>query len=145
MHFSFIILAGVLGVASATIVQDCGSTAELKEVSISNCGTPPCVLKRGEDIIVDINFDNNVATETLTTKVTGTIGGIEIPWLGVVSDACTSLIEGDCPLEAGEEVKYSAKAPVLNEYPAVIVIVTWKLKDHDGKTTVCFVVPAQIV
>ncbi|XP_053632984.2 NPC intracellular cholesterol transporter 2 homolog a-like [Cherax quadricarinatus] len=145
MHPSFLLLAALLGVASPTFVQDCGSTAEVEEVRITDCDIPPCILERGKDIIVDIDFINAKASTTLTTKVFGTISGVDIPWTGVVPDACTTLVAGDCPLEVDENVSYSAVAPVLNNYPTVSVIVRWELEDDDGETTVCFMVPAQLV
>ncbi|XP_045612982.1 NPC intracellular cholesterol transporter 2 homolog a [Procambarus clarkii] len=145
MLSSSIVLAALLGLTSATLVQDCGSTAEVTEVRITDCDIPPCILTRGEDIKVEIDFVNVKASSTLTTKVIGNIAGIDIPWAGVVPDACTSLTTGDCPLEENESVYYTADAPVLQEYPAVSVIVKWRLVDDNDETTVCFIVPAEVV
>lgn len=35
-----------------------GSKATVTEVRVSGCEVPPCLLKRGEDIVVEIDFEN---------------------------------------------------------------------------------------
>lgn len=58
-------------------------------------------------------------TESLTAKVHGNIGGVDIPWFGVDENACNDLTVGDCPVEGNEKIYYSAHVPILSSYPAV--------------------------
>ncbi|MPC41441.1 Protein NPC2 [Portunus trituberculatus] len=89
--------------------------------------------------------DCDEASSKLTTKVTATLAGIEFPWTGADPNGCDNLTKGSCPLEVGEESHYKASAPVLQSYPSVSVIVTWKLVADSGKTTICFTVPVTVV
>ncbi|XP_045113974.1 NPC intracellular cholesterol transporter 2 homolog a-like [Portunus trituberculatus] len=138
-------LAAALALTAATNVQDCGSTATIRNLIITDCAVPPCHFERGTNITVDIDFKNNEASSKLTTKVTATLAGIEFPWTGADPNGCDNLTKGSCPLEVGEESHYKASAPVLQSYPSVSVIVTWKLVADSGKTTICFTVPVTVV
>nr|QDX01886.1 ML protein [Penaeus japonicus] len=141
-----VLAASLIAVASTTIVQDCGSKATVTEVRVSGCEVPPCLLKRGEDIVVEIDFENlKETTKSLTAKVHGNIGGIDIPWFGVDKDACNDLTVGDCPVDGTEKIYYSAGVPILSSYPSVAVIVKWQLLTDNNENAACFVVPAQIV
>nr|ADX33319.1 ecdysteroid-regulated protein [Penaeus vannamei] len=138
--------ASLIAIASTTIVQDCGSKATVNGVKVSGCELPPCLLKRGEDIVVEIDFENlQETTESLTAKVHGNIGGVDIPWFGVDENACNDLTVGDCPVEGNEKIYYSAHVPILSSYPAVAVIVKWQLLTQNNEDAACFLVPAQIV
>ena len=57
----------------------------------------------------------------MTPTIFGVIAGINVPWLGVPANACTSLVSGSCPLVKGQTYVYSASVDVLSSYPAVSI------------------------
>ncbi|KAK8382995.1 hypothetical protein O3P69_011500 [Scylla paramamosain] len=106
MALCLLLLAAALAFTAATNVEDCGSTATISNLIITGCDVPPCHFQRGTNITVDIDLKNNEATSKLTTKVTATLAGVEVPWTGADPNACDNLTKGSCPLEAGEESHY---------------------------------------
>ena len=45
-------------------------------------------------------------------KLTGIIGGIELPFDGCNVDACSDLSTGACPVAPGDEIVYELQIPV---------------------------------
>ncbi|KAG0695961.1 NPC intracellular cholesterol transporter 2 [Chionoecetes opilio] len=137
-----VLVVAVFGV-QATLYQDCGSTAEIHDFTLTNCDIPPCVVHRPSNYHVNITFTPTSDATSLDTIIVATILGTDFPWPG--PDGC-SLLEGDsCPLKAGHKYTYSAPMPVLEEYPAISVVVKWKLRDEKDKVHFCALFPIIIV
>ncbi|XP_066942758.1 NPC intracellular cholesterol transporter 2-like [Macrobrachium rosenbergii] len=142
----FVFLA-LLGLASATAFQDCGSLGTDVSFSVEGCSSPPCTLVRGETYLISFQFTSSVNSETLTVAASANIGGIEVPWPGLDPDACKGVegTENPCPIESGSQVDWSMEASVLKEYPKLVTMVTFKLLDDNGELQTCAKLPAQIV
>lgn len=143
--YSFCVIALVLGCALATPVKfkDCGSkTGSIKTVDVSGCDKFPCKLKRGTEVLVQVDFNSAVDTKKLTAVVHGKIGGIPLPFPLPNADGCKSNIK--CPVTKGTENLYKAKIPVSSHYPKVQVVVEWELKDDQSNDVFCFLIPAVI-
>ncbi len=55
-------------------------------------------------------------------EIFGVIGGEEAPFPGSCTptgDVCLDLLEGSCPIEEGETVRYEINMEVLPSYPTV--------------------------
>lgn len=56
----------------------------------------------------------------LTPNVLAHIPGTTVPYPLSQTNACLGLINGECPLDNGEEVTYVLKLPVLESFPKVL-------------------------
>lgn len=59
-------------------------------------------------------------TDTLTIDATANIGGVEVPWVGIDTDAC---LYTSCPVSSGSSVDWLMPVDILSEYPAVSISV----------------------
>ncbi|XP_050734082.1 NPC intracellular cholesterol transporter 2-like [Eriocheir sinensis] len=141
--FTLLLLATALGGAVATLYQDCGTTAEVHDFTITDCDVPPCVVPRPSIYNVNITFTPASDAIELNTIIEATILGDTFPWPG--PDGCPLLENDSCPLQAGRQYKYSAFMPVLEEYPAISVVVSWKLQDENDVIHFCALFPIVLV
>ncbi|XP_068237801.1 NPC intracellular cholesterol transporter 2-like [Palaemon carinicauda] len=133
----------LLGGAFATLYQDCGSEDEIIDFEMVDCDAPPCIVRRPTTQYINITFRAETDAESLTTTIDAKIGGQSFPFPG--PGGCELLESGECPLKAGNEYFYSAKMPVLAEYPAVLAYVTWKLLDENERVRFCGLLIIDIV
>ncbi|XP_045582176.1 NPC intracellular cholesterol transporter 2 homolog a [Procambarus clarkii] len=133
----------LLGSAQATLYQDCGSDAEIQELVVQDCDIPPCVIHRPSSQDLNITFIPAHPANKLDTIINANIGGENFPWPG--PSGCPLLVDESCPIEPGHSYKYHAVMPVYAEYPALSVIVTWKVQDENGINHVCLVFPIVLV
>ncbi|XP_050691091.1 mite group 2 allergen Lep d 2-like [Eriocheir sinensis] len=129
-------------VADATLYQDCGSVASDVEFTVEGCEVPPCLLPRGDVVEVNFKFTASRDTSTLTIGAWATIGGIQFPWEGIDTDGCHFTT---CPITGGSVVDWTMPVEILTEYPAISVVVTFKLTDDAGDPQTCAMLPATIV
>ncbi|KAG7164852.1 NPC intracellular cholesterol transporter 2 homolog a-like [Homarus americanus] len=127
---------------SATFFEDCGSVGSDVKVEVEGCNIPPCHLPRGDILDVNIQFTSSRNTETLKIAASAYIGGIEVPWPGVNTDAC---INTQCPITEGSRVNWLMPVNILKVYPKITTIVTFKLLDSAKEPQACVVIPATIV
>lgn len=59
-------------------------------------------------------------------------------------DACTSLIDNDCPLDEGESVTYALKMPIPDLSMQLTLHFQFSLMDSKNNTHVCFEFDAKI-
>ncbi|XP_066964354.1 NPC intracellular cholesterol transporter 2-like [Macrobrachium rosenbergii] len=133
----------LVGEATATLYQDCGSEDKIISFEMADCDKPPCIVRRPTTQYINITFEAESDAESLTTTIEAKIGGIPFPWPG--PGGCDLLLSGECPLKTGNEYFYSAKMPVLEEYPSVLAYVTWKLLDETERVRFCGVLIIDIV
>ncbi|XP_064100998.1 NPC intracellular cholesterol transporter 2-like [Macrobrachium nipponense] len=147
MQRSLLILLGIAACAVATPFQDCGSKGTVVAFEVEGCSAPPCILQRGHSYLVTIQYTSSVDTDTLTLGASASIGGFEVPWPGVDTDACKQLegTENPCPIEKGTAVDWQFPAEVLSEYPRIQTTATFKLIDSNRDYQFCAKVPAMIV
>lgn len=135
------------------LVSDCGSTGgEIVSVAMDGCDSTfddICVVKKGETATGRMRFRPNSSSSSLECEIFGIFAGtsIEVPFPGgcPVVNACDSLSEGDCPIDAAEEFVYEMALDIKSFYPAVTLTGRWTLKDDSGARFVCFDVPIMIV
>ncbi|KAK8736461.1 hypothetical protein OTU49_005017, partial [Cherax quadricarinatus] len=130
------------GWAAATFYQDC-SDAEVLEVSITDCDIPPCIVPRPSSQHVNITFIPAHEGTILDTVINANIGGVDFPWPG--PSGCPLLVQGSCPIQPGQTYKYSSLMPVYAEYPAVSVVVTYKITDENEVNHACIMFPIILV
>ncbi|KAK7065290.1 hypothetical protein SK128_017861 [Halocaridina rubra] len=116
-------------------------------MDVEDCPTPPCILERGRSYLVNINFTSSVDTDTLTVAATANIGGIEVPWPDLDSDACKQLENSPtpCPISVGNMVDWTMSADVLSIYPTIETVVTFQLLDSSSNPQTCAMLSAIIV
>ncbi|XP_037774700.1 NPC intracellular cholesterol transporter 2-like [Penaeus monodon] len=137
------ILLCILGITSATLVQDCGSVGTIVSSEIEDCDLPPCLVTRPNNYDVNITFTPGNEVNKLRTEIDAYIGGVHFPWPG--PGGCDLIVDGSCPLHTNEQYKYHATMPVLAEYPALSAVVTWMVIDQDDRHQVCVAFPITIV
>ena len=82
-----------------------------------------CQAARGSTVKGQMTFMPSAGVDKLECKIYGIILGLEVPFPGgcPVVDACSSLAQGDCPIEAGEEIVYNLEMKIEPIYPAVTI------------------------
>ena len=84
-----------------------------------------CIAAKGSTVTGQMTFKSSGATSTLECSIYGIIFGLEVPFPGgcPVVDACSALSQGDCPVEAGEEIVYDLSITIESIYPSVSISV----------------------
>lgn len=130
---------------TSTLFADCGSEySEINFLEVTDCpdGEETCILKRGTDIIISINFTSKAGYEKIKTKVYGVIYGVTLPFLGIQKDSCKAALS--CPGKKDQEYSYIEHIPIKKSFPAVDVTVVWKLINENGDEVVCVYIPSRI-
>ncbi|CRL05670.1 CLUMA_CG018703, isoform A [Clunio marinus] len=147
-------LTGVIGliiclsvVVESVVFTDCGSIkGKFTKVSVSNCDEtkPKCVLKRGTNATVNIDFQlNNEIEKEIKVICHGKVSGLDVPFKLPNPDACVN--SGlSCPLKKGIVYQYTASFPILKIYPKLDVEVRFELRNSEGKDIICVVIPSKI-
>ncbi|XP_037084595.1 NPC intracellular cholesterol transporter 2-like [Pollicipes pollicipes] len=129
------LLLALLAAAAGQSPAKCGTNRQ--DVRVDNCGGKICTLRRGTSTGITITFRPDKPHQRLKTKVSGVVFGLEVPFAGVPSNACGSLVQGNCPLQQGQQYVYRAEIPVHNNYPAIPnVQVRYLLVDADTNEVV---------
>ncbi|XP_060852844.1 ecdysteroid-regulated 16 kDa protein-like [Rhopalosiphum padi] len=143
-------------IKTTTTVYKCGSrNQEILNnvtVTIENCTTSRCSLKRNSTVHIEIKFKPEFDVRDLIAEVHGIALNIPIPLLGVDNKSvCNNLYEEDgtkkkCPLLKGSPYIYKDEIYIIEAYPKFKVDVHWSLKDPISKNVVtCFEAPSKIV
>ncbi|KAG0723415.1 Ubiquitin-related modifier 1 [Chionoecetes opilio] len=146
--FSRVIMRGFLVLllcwvaTDATIFQDCGSVGSDVQLAVEGCSIPPCQLHRGEVVNINFKYTASKDTQELRIDALANIGGIVFPWVGIDTNGCHFT---KCPIAAGTPVDWTLPVDILTEYPAINVVVTFKLVDDSGASQACALLPAKIV
>jgi len=107
---------------------------------------PPCTLLRGDETMIDISWIDYGHTK-LTQAVYWESGFMDIPWVGMDTEACQYVNDGaSCPgkgdSQQGGLSKLHFPIEVLMAYPAGTYNLKWKMLDtkEDGsvKEVFCF-------
>lgn len=114
---------------------------------MDSCDSPPCKVKKGHDLHVEIHFTTTSSTTSLKPQLSAKVFGIKMP-LDVSKehqDACESLKNVKCPLSSNQDVIYSVKLPILKSYPAMKTEIEMNLIGDHGHSHACFRLDGQIV
>ena len=127
------------------MTEDCGSVyGDIQSVSVTDCPDDEntCILKKGTDILITVNFTSKAPFEKIITQVGGEIMGLELPFFGVEQNACKAAIS--CPGKKGEKYTYVEHITVRKSYPLIDVTVIWRLLNENNDTVACIKVPSKI-
>ncbi|KAI4498898.1 hypothetical protein M0802_006073 [Mischocyttarus mexicanus] len=112
---------------------------------IEGCEKLPCNLVRGTNLKAQWDFAVTSNTANLKPRVRVTVFGVTSDYDYPHPDACKDLVNGECPLEKGEEVTYSLSMPILKIYPAIRLDIEFALVDDNKKSQVCFKIDGKVV
>lgn len=95
-----------------------GSTdMKISSLSLPGCCAPPCILKRGTNVSVTIEFTTDKTFATMTQSLCGEFGAcVKLPSLP--PDFCKYTT---CPVEASKMYSAKVELPVLKTYPPVCI------------------------
>jgi len=114
------------------------------DVEMSPCPKFPCVFEKGQTVDVKIKFTAENDSPSLDAKVYGLVlNTIPIPYPLPNGDGCNNsgII---CPVQKGVTYTYHGQFKVEEMYPAIQIIVRWKLIGAHG-TEACFTFPMEII
>ncbi|CAF0794343.1 unnamed protein product, partial [Brachionus calyciflorus] len=123
--------------------KDCGSkNGAVTSLEVEGCSATPCTLKKGQDASMLVKFNQKIAANTVSAKVSGVILGVPIPFPLPESNACN--LAATCPASANTENQVALKLPILNEYPSLSVDVRIQFLGDSNTNIVCFQFPVKI-
>lgn len=143
-----LLIAAILLLSSAVSARGDWPTCSAPDGStnsfeIEGCQAPArCVLKKGTDAKVSIQFSSKVASKGVRVKVYGVIHEVPIPFPLPQKDACQCGVT--CPIQEQGNYTYHTSFAVKHEYPSLSLDVKWELVDDNGKNLVCQLIPVQI-
>ncbi|XP_062564566.1 NPC intracellular cholesterol transporter 2-like [Armigeres subalbatus] len=116
-------------------------------VRIENCDSQPCLLPRGSDANMAMDFTALQEVTDLRPLVRATALGITVPYElpAERAAACNWLVLSRCPLSTGEEVTFHLSMPITAIYPLVGVTIEIDLVDQTQQSHGCFIVDARVV
>ncbi|CAN7991117.1 unnamed protein product, partial [Ixodes hexagonus] len=139
-----LLLAALCGLTGAAKWTDCGSAdGRVTGLTITGCEhSDTCVLKKGSDVALTIDFSANVTSPTVQVKAYGVLEHIPIPFQVPQPDACQSGVT--CPVQPGGTYVYQGSFPVKEEYPSLSLNIKWELLDAGDRFLVCVLIPVRI-
>ena len=126
------------------------SMGAIKKLEIPGCENYPCVLKRGSNSSINVQFNSKSRINDLKLKITGMRNNKEVPFMTLDGDHCQNTIQelvkeksDKCLIKRNQVYNYSYALPVKAEYPTVSVVVKFNLM-FGSKPVFCFTFPAKI-
>ena len=104
-----------------------GSVGTITRVDIDGCDQDyddSCTVHYGTQAHGKLYYTAAATRQKLDCEIFGNIGGIWLPFPGdcPVPDGCAALEQGDCPVEAGEEIIYDIALDIEPSFPPVRII-----------------------
>ena len=101
-----------------------GSVGTITRVDMDGCDQDyddSCVVHYGKQATGKLYYTAAATRQVLDCKIYGNVGGIWVDFPGEcpVTDGCAALEQGDCPVEAGEEIIYDIALDVESYFPQV--------------------------
>jgi len=118
---------------------------KIQSVSVSGCKDTDstCLLKKGTSASITINFTPNYKASSAQVKITGTIGGIPLPFPVSPSEACSNY-GLTCPLNTDQVSTFQLELPIKSLYPTTPVDITIQLVDDSKAILACLKFSAEI-
>lgn len=125
-------------------VEDCGSVdGTWTGLAVNECdGSFECVVKRGRDATLTINFTSRVTSRKVTPVIHGILGPLEVPFPVPQETDCPTSVT--CPIQPDELYTYQGSFPVEAYYPEISVKMKLELRDDAEKDLVCLEVPVRV-
>ncbi|KAG8042435.1 hypothetical protein G9C98_005069 [Cotesia typhae] len=113
-----------LAVFADAVYRNCDSQIEsYNNVTVSNCNpiASKCILPRGKNTTIEINFNLDKDIKRVSTVVRGVIVNFPLPYPLTVTDACEA--SGlKCPLTKDDgPYSYKLDLPVKKDFPRVLI------------------------
>nr|XP_019530505.2 NPC intracellular cholesterol transporter 2-like [Aedes albopictus] len=118
-----------------------------REVRLKDCPSMPCLLPRGTEAKMAMDFTSVQEATSLHTTVTATALGVTAPY-ELPADravACNWLVQSRCPTSTGEDLTYHLSMPITAIYPLVSVTIEIDVVDQTQQSHGCFVIDARVV
>ena len=116
---------------------------EILSIDITPCDEEPCVLKRGGNETVTINFIPQEAVTTAKIYAYAIFGLIPVPLPLPDPDACQG--HGlTCPLKSGEAVEFVYTEYISEDFPVGGLKLKAEIKDQNDNSIICGIVNLQI-
>ena len=117
---------------------------EISSIDVSPCDEDPCVLKRGGNTTVTINFSPDEAVTTSKIYAWVFFGLVPVALPVPSSDACQG--HGlTCPLKSGVQVELVYAMFISEDIPSGSVKLDAGLKDQNDKSIICGKVALELV
>jgi len=122
--------------------REANPLSTVHEIHVAPCagadGDTPCEFQRGENstAVVTITFTPQQKHKKLKASIVWASGTIDLPFRGMPSNACRSLVEGRCPTSPNQRMVWSAAIPILPSFPANTYPLKVKIMDG-SKYVVC--------
>ncbi len=90
---------------------------KVSSISIPNCCAAPCILQKGSNVSVTIEFTADKTYDKMSQKLCGEVAPDFCATLGTLpTDFCKY---ATCPIEAGKMYSVKVQLPILSNYPNV--------------------------
>ncbi|KAK0182848.1 hypothetical protein PV327_000940 [Microctonus hyperodae] len=140
----FILIFYVATTLQYTPFTACKSGSTPFELRLEGCTESPCILFSGKDVEAECDFAVVADTKDLKPVVLIRLFDESINYPLPEQDACTSLINNNCPLDEGESVTYALKMPIPDLSMQLDLRFQFSLVDSKNNTHVCFEFDAKI-
>ncbi|XP_014790765.1 ecdysteroid-regulated 16 kDa protein [Octopus bimaculoides] len=141
LYFTPLFFLAFAFVVSASPYLACQSElGTVSDVRVSNCDSSPCILPRGGQVTIEIDFTLNSDVHTALDSVFGIISGMHVPFPTTSPNACSG--KGlTCPLKQGVKYTYKSVIPISAIFPKLRLIVEWSVVEGTKKLF-CVKIPA---
>ncbi|KFM75583.1 Epididymal secretory protein E1, partial [Stegodyphus mimosarum] len=141
----FVLLTTAAHVCTPTKFRNCGSTADVNSVNISNCpdSMNVCPLIRDTDPNITIAFTSNSESKNVYAIARGILFNFNVVKLLISEpDGCKGGIV--CPVQKRTSYAYITQLEVKNSYPRVPLTFRLSLKDDNWTNLVCVTIPCKV-
>ena len=151
MKAALFLVVSLLAVAAVSCkqisYQNCSSSteelAEIVSIDLTPCDDEPCVLKKGANETVTITFIPHEVVTDAKIYAYAIFGLIPVPLPLPNPDACQK--HGlTCPLKSGVQVEFVLTEYISLDFPSGKLKLKAEIKDQDGKSLLCGIVPLEI-
>jgi len=122
----FLFILGITTVFGEVIrTRGCGSTAEIHSLSVKGCDRQPCIMLKGDNVSITIDFTPSKSYASLTAGAYWTTAVVDLPMPGMDINGCNYVEQ--CPIEAGQRITYSQTINIRPEYPTGVYTIKYRL------------------
>ncbi|CAI9730658.1 Hypothetical predicted protein [Octopus vulgaris] len=141
LHFIPLFLFAFAVVVGASPYQACQSElGTVSDVRVSKCDSAPCILPRGGQVTIEVDFTLSAEVKTARDSVFGIVSGMHLPFPTTSPNACSG--KGlTCPLKQGVKYTYKSVIPISSIFPKLQLVVEWNVVEGTKKLF-CVKIPA---
>ncbi|XP_060575101.1 NPC intracellular cholesterol transporter 2-like, partial [Ruditapes philippinarum] len=142
-----ILLVGIVStsvISIATFISIVGSKdAHINSIRVEQCDKEPCVVHKGADYTVQVNFTTTRDINEAHNVLHGGLGFLQVPFPLTPENACIKSVT--CPMIAGNTYIYRQTMTCPSFAPSLKVTARWELKDEHGADIFCFATGLSII